>query len=49
MDADEGRDLPNGEQGPVHVRTGAVPRVVTDRQLLVRQSEDDLGADHVAR
>lgn len=47
MDANERRDLLNGEQSPVHVRTCAVPRVVTDRQFLIRHPEDDLGADHV--
>ena len=47
MDADECRDLPNGEQGPVRVRACAVPRIVTDRQPLIRHPEDDFGADDV--
>ena len=47
MDANERRDLPNGEQRAICVRTGAVPRVVTERQLLIRHPEDDFGADHV--
>ena len=47
MDANEGGDLPDGEQGPVHVGAGAVPRIVTDRQFLIRHAEDDLGADHI--
>jgi hypothetical protein len=48
MDANERRDLPNGEQRAVRVGTCAVPGVVTDRQLLIRHPEDDLGAYHVA-
>src|SRR3989304_345106 len=47
MDANERRDIANGEQSPVRVRTCAVPRVVTDRQPLIRHAEDDLCADDV--
>ena len=45
MDADQRRDSPNREESAVHVRNGATPRIVTDRQLLIWHPEDDLRAD----
>lgn len=44
---DQRRHSANRQQRPVDVRTGAASCVVTNRQLLIRHSEDDLGADHV--
>ena len=47
MDAHEGRELPGGEQGPIHVGPGAVPPNRAEWQFLIGHAEDDLGADHI--
>ncbi len=49
VNANQRRYRANSKQSSVNVRASATPGVVTDCQLLIWHSEDDLGADHVTR
>src|SRR6516225_12036282 len=47
--ADQHRYPANGEQRSIDIGTSTAPRIMAEREPLIRHSEDDLGTDHEAR